>query len=279
MPSSRVGASPSRPEAKRSLREGTKERCAPRPSASSISRAHMVAVRPRRRPTFALSVPTGTSIDQFIHHRYPAGAAPQTCRPCLFSCKVQCAALAIAARCVGLCSAVRCPSQRTAVGMWFSCLVRLACLLGGVCLVCLFPSVRRWAEAGAVWKPGPLAGKGVENGWREDDGSPAVTVGWAWQGCCLVLAWSVWWPGQPGSVNLVWPCGQDGAVSAALYLASAECLSASCLCSWGCAACSFSCSLGSSWCFSLSATVICISPFFCLVKTITSRLMECLAWS
>lgn len=83
MPSSRVVVSPSRPEAKRSLRARMKERCAPRPSESSISRAHTEAVRPRRRPTFALSVPTGTSIDHFIHHRYPAGAAPQMCRPCL----------------------------------------------------------------------------------------------------------------------------------------------------------------------------------------------------
>lgn len=92
-------------------------------------------------------------------------------------------------------------------------------------------------------------------------------------GLAGILAWPAWFCELNLAVRGGW------SVAAALYLASAECLSASCLCSWGCAECSFSCSLSSSWCFSLSATVMCICPFFCLVKTITSRLMECLAWS
>ena len=108
------------------------------------------------------------------------------------------------------CSALHWLSQRTAVGMWFSCLVRLACLLWGVCLACLFSLERRWVEAGAVGKPGFPAVRGVESGLQEYNGSPAVTDGWVWQGCCLIWAWLIFWLGQPGSVNWIWPCGEDG---------------------------------------------------------------------
>ena len=209
-------------------------------------------------------------------------------------CKVKSAARGLKQRWGKKRSAVRWLMQRAALGFavpcvghrsvlqWgcdFSSLFGVHACLRRFALPACFHLERRWAEAGAVGEPGFPAVRGMESGLQEYDGSPVVTDGWVWQGCCRILAWLVFWLGQPGSVNWIGPCGEDEAVAAALYLASAECLSASCLCSWGCAECSFSCSLSSSWCFSLSATVMCICPFFCLVKTITSRLMECLAWS
>lgn len=177
---------------------------------------------------------------------------------------LQCRALAIAAHCVVDVVSLPCPACLPAWGSLPRPLVSIRTQTGG-----------SWCgvEAGfSCWKGCAEWVAGIRRQPCRDRWTGLAGL-LSYFALLNIVASPAWFCELDLAVRGGWP------VAAALYLASAECLSASCLCSWGCAECSFSCSLSSSWCFSLSATVMCICPFFCLVKTITSRLMECLAWS